>query len=71
MYRQFETNQQRSVLGTFFQLAAEDDRRKEVLQSSDLANMFNVKHRETYLFDEDGRTQMVDQSEKAEKDSPE
>jgi len=62
MYRKYETNQQRGVLDSFFAAAAEDEHRKEVLQSSDLANMFSMKHRETYIFDEDGRTQMVDKT---------
>jgi len=64
MYGKYKTNQQRGVLDSFFAAASEDEHRKEVLQSSDLANMFTTKHRETYLFDNDGRVQMVDKTEK-------
>ena len=67
MYGKYKTNQQRGVLDSFFAAASEDEHRKEVLQSSDLANMFTTKHRETYLFDNDGRVQMVDKTEKWEK----
>jgi len=68
MYRRYETNQQRGVLDSFFSAAAADNQWKELLQSSDLANMFSLKHRETYLFDEDGRVNMVDKTERYSED---
>jgi hypothetical protein len=68
MYRQYDTNQQRSVLSSFFEAAAEDEKWKEVLQSSDLANMFSLKQRETYIFDDNGRVETVDQTERYSED---
>jgi len=53
-------------LDSFFQLASEDEQWKEVLQSSDLAGILNFQNKETYLFDEDGRVQMVDKVNKKE-----
>lgn len=62
-YEQYQTNQERSVLDTFFSLASEDEKRKEVIQSCNLAGIFNFNNRETYLFDEDGRVPMLEAPE--------
>lgn len=70
-YEQYETNQQRSVLDTFFSLASEDEKWKEVIQSCNLAWIFNFNNRETYLFDEDGRVPMLEAPEVKEKNTPE
>jgi hypothetical protein len=62
-YDKYKTNQQRGVLSTFFELACEDDKRRELVQSSELSEIFNFQNRETYLFDEDGRVDMVEAKE--------
>ncbi len=71
MYDITETAQQKSVLGTFFALASEDKKWKGLLESSDLQNLFNFQNRETYLFDDDGRVQMIDKGKIKEKNTPE
>jgi hypothetical protein len=59
-YDKYKTSQQRGVLSTFFELACEDDKRRELVQSSELSEIFNFQNRETYLFDEDGRVDMIE-----------
>ena len=39
------TSQQRGVLCSFFQAAAQEENLAELMQSSDLANMLNLKER--------------------------
>ena len=62
-YDHYKTNQQRSVLSTFFDLASQDEQRRPVLESGELSEVLNFQNRETYLFDEDGRVDMVDKKE--------
>lgn len=64
-----DTNTQRDVLDSFFACAAENEHWREVLQSSDLTNMFSTKHRGAYLFDQDGRVPAISQTKRHSEDA--
>lgn len=50
------TNNQRAILGSFFEAASKEEDLMTLMQSSDLANLLNLKESGPYLFDNDGRS---------------
>lgn len=50
-----QTQQQRTVLGSFFEAAGQEEDLMALMQSSDLGNLLNLKESGPYIFDLDGR----------------
>lgn len=64
------TNEQRNVLGAFFEAAAQEENLSTLMESSDLANLLNLKTSGPHIFDLDGRVTSVDKAEKYTDDEP-
>jgi len=71
MHDTYTTGQKRSILWAFYGAAKKEKRLDDLMQSSELGDMLNLKTRGPRLFDEDGRIVMGDEIEEKEKDSPE
>ena len=67
MHDAYTTGQQRSILWAFYAAASEQKWLEDLMQSSELADILNLKERWPYLFDEDGRFLMADKAEAKEK----
>jgi len=64
MQDQYTVASQRSVLWALYNVAQKEDRWKDLMRSSDLANMLDLRNIWPKLFDDDGRILPVDKSEK-------
>lgn len=67
MHDAYTTWQQRSILGAFYHAACEQKWLEDLMQSSELGDILNLKENWPELFDGDGRFMMVDKAEVKEK----
>lgn len=70
MHDNYSTAQQRSILGAFYGAAQEQKGLEDLMQSSELGEILNLKERGPYLFDEDGRVVTTERVETKEKNTP-
>lgn len=63
-------SEQKKFLAAFYEAAATEDKLTHIMETTDLANIINLKDYGPYLFDEDGRIAPADIEEKTVESTP-